>query len=141
MSGIEVVGLVLGTIPLILTAIEKYKAVQSWRKYSRELNSLRRSLSAELIILEGTCEKLLTGLVAETDIENMIREPFGSLWKDERINGIIRRRLWKAYGSFEGTIEDMNEAVEQLSAKLGVFHVGSNPRVVNNMTSSGILVC
>ncbi|KAK8076236.1 hypothetical protein PG994_003508 [Apiospora phragmitis] len=97
------IGLVLGTIPLILTAIEKYKAVSSWRKYSRELNSLRRSLSAELIILEGTCEKLLTGLVAETAIENMIREPFGCLWKDERIHGIIRRRLWKA-------------------AKLGVFH-------------------
>ncbi|KAK8022535.1 hypothetical protein PG993_013302 [Apiospora rasikravindrae] len=122
MSGIEVVGLVLGTIPLILTAIEKYKSVQSWRKYSRELNSLRRSLSAELIILEGTCEKLLTGLVAETDIENMIRKPFGSLWKDERIHRIIRRRLWKAYGSFEGTVEDINEAVEQLSAKLGVFN-------------------
>ncbi|KAK7960745.1 hypothetical protein PG988_011959 [Apiospora saccharicola] len=123
MSGIEVVGLVLGTIPLIIAAIEKYKAVQSWRKYSRELSSIRRSLRAELVILEGTCEKLLTGLVAETDIENMIREPFGPLWKDERIHGTIRRRLWKAYETFENTVEDMNEAVEELSAKLGVFHI------------------
>ncbi|KAK8848468.1 hypothetical protein PGQ11_014948 [Apiospora arundinis] len=119
MSGIEAVGLVLGTIPLILVAIEKYKAVHSWRKYTRELNSLRRSLSAELTILESTCERLLIGLVAETDIESMIREPFGPLWKNGRIHDSIRQRLWKAYGSFEGTVRDMNEVVNELRVKLG----------------------
>lgn len=123
MSGIEVVGLVLGTIPLILTAIEKYKAVQSWKKYSRELSSLRRSLSANLKILESTLERLLTGLVAETELEEMISEPFGPLWKDKRIHGAIRTRLWNSYKIFEDTVEDMNEAIEQVGAKLNAFHV------------------
>ncbi|KAK8006893.1 alpha/beta knot [Apiospora arundinis] len=122
MSGIEVVGLVLGTIPLILTAIEKYKAVQSWKKYSRELSSLRRSLSANLKILESTLERLLTGLVAETELEEMISEPFGPLWKDKRIHGAIRTRLWNSYKIFEDTVEDMNEAIEQVGAKLNAFH-------------------
>lgn len=125
MSGFEVVGIVLGTIPLILTAIEKYKAVGSPRKYARELNSLRRSLGVELEIFEGICERLLTGVVANTDIEKMIREPFGPVWQDQEINRRIRLRLWKSYTSFEGTAQDMLEALDQLSTKLSSLQVGS----------------
>ncbi|KAK8015819.1 hypothetical protein PG991_008707 [Apiospora marii] len=126
MSGFEVVGIVLGTIPLIITAIEKYKAVGSPRKYARELNSLRRALSAELEIFEGICERLLTGIVVDTDIENMIREPFGPLWQDEEINRRIHLRLWKSYTSFEGTVKDMVEALDQLNTKLSSLQAKSS---------------
>ncbi|KAK8057448.1 hypothetical protein PG996_011385 [Apiospora saccharicola] len=138
MSGFEVVGIVLGTIPLIISAIEKYKAVGSPRKYARELNSLRRSLAAELEIFEGICEKLLTGMVADTDIENMIREPFGSLWQDEEINKRIRLRLWKSYISFEGTVQDMVEALDQLSTKLGSLQVCSSLQTLQRKLTSMI---
>src|SRR4051794_4057127 len=72
MSGFEVAGVVLGSLPLVISALEHYRdglrSIQRWRKYERELQSLVRNLETERAKLQNVCEKLLVGLVPPSRI-------------------------------------------------------------------------
>ena len=48
MSGFEIAGVVLGTLPLIITAVEAYIGfMKDWGKVASELKSINRQLSTE----------------------------------------------------------------------------------------------
>lgn len=124
MSGIEVAGLVLGALPLIVTALDIYKGtvskVSKWRRYEREVDRLIRCLRLEDARLQSICEKLLGGSVSGTDIAAMIKDPGGPLWKD---NGLHQKlepswRLWYSGEDLMGTIEDIKSAVDEIKDKL-----------------------
>lgn len=121
MSGFEIAGIILGTIPVAISLAQEYrKAIHSWRKYDREVKSLILRLKTEGNILETHCEKLLNGIVSHAEIQPMIREPFGPLWKETHINDMARQRLWESYDAFEETVSGMQEAAEELTNKLRV---------------------
>ena len=122
MSGLEVVGVVLGSIPLVISALEHYghglSTLQRWRKYERELKSLIRNLGTEQVKLQNVCEKLLDGLVSPSKIEAMINHPFGDMWKEEDTRRKIRVRLWKGFDVFEVTIGDIRIAVDKVKERI-----------------------
>jgi hypothetical protein len=117
MSGFEVVGVVLGAIPIIITVIQKYRPI--W-KYTRELRALQRGLEVEHLVLQGTCERLLIKTIAIKDIKALISDPFGPLWKKQAIHRSVRLRLWNSYDVFEETVHDMSRVVNELAEKLGL---------------------
>lgn len=123
MSGFEVAGLVLGALPLAISALEHYRdglrAIQRWRKYERELQSLIRNLETERAKLQNVCEMLLTGLVSHSRIEAMVDHPLGDLWLEEGIRKKVRMRLWRSWNVFEKTLQDMNVAIDRLMNALG----------------------
>lgn len=133
MSGIEAVGLVLGVIPLIISALEHYRdgesAVSTWCRYPRVVQSLVRNLKTEHGKLYNTCETLLGGIVSPTKLEPMLNEPFGPLWQDEDIRERIERRLDHMYNTFRDTVRDMLTIMEELKSNLGLNTQGqvSNP--------------
>ncbi|KAL6353697.1 hypothetical protein LRP88_13010 [Fusarium phalaenopsidis] len=115
MSGFEVAGIVLGTIPLIVTALEAYSNVmRDWGKAPSELKSLNRQLTTERAKLYNVCDQLISDVVPQRDIEPMLQDPFGQLWQAKETNDKIRRRLWDAYGPFEETIMEVGEALESV---------------------------
>lgn len=122
MSGFEVAGIVLGSIPLLISALEHYgeglSTIQRWRKYERELKALIRNLKTEQVKLQNVCEKLLVGLVPTSDIEAMIESPFGELWRQEIIEKKIRARLWKSPAVFKDTITDVSTAINELKREI-----------------------
>ncbi|KAK3352049.1 hypothetical protein B0H65DRAFT_538022 [Neurospora tetraspora] len=127
MSGFEVAGLVLGALPLIISALEGYAkgagAIQQWRFYTRELRILKRGLETEHVKLQNVCEKLLMGIAQPPIIEKMIENTFGPLWKEAENPEIyhkIRQRLWRAARIFEENVKDMNRALQELQEKLNV---------------------
>lgn len=124
MSGIEVAGLVLGALPLIISALEGYAkgagAIQQWRFYKRELTTLKRGLETEHVKLQNVCEKLLMGIAQPPIIEQMIENPFGPLWKEEQVYRKIRQRLWRAAGVFEENLRDIQKALKELEDKLNL---------------------
>lgn len=83
MSGLEVTGIVLSSIPLLIIALEKYTeglfTLHRWRKYKRELQSLIRNLETKRIKLQNFCEKLPLDLVPHYNIEALIDNPTGDL--------------------------------------------------------------
>jgi hypothetical protein len=84
MSGFEIVGVVLGGIPLIISALEHYQSLQIWRRSARELKSLVVQLTAQHSILKNTCSMLLEDIVDAHKIGHMTTDPFGSLWHVSR---------------------------------------------------------
>lgn len=67
MSGFEVTGVVLGSLPLIISAIEYYadlvQTVKRAIKYKTELKNLKRDLDAESTVFLDTLEHILDGLI------------------------------------------------------------------------------
>ncbi|KAM0549446.1 hypothetical protein ACHAPJ_009432 [Fusarium lateritium] len=122
MSGFEVAGIVLGSIPIVVSALEFYMkglgTLQNFRSYKRIIKSLILVLKTEHVNLQNICEKLLVGIAPQTRIEEMIRDPFGDLWKETEIFNKLRLRLWSSLQVFDERVQDMREAIEEMMEKL-----------------------
>lgn len=128
MSGFEVVGVVLGTIPLVISALEHLQgglsAIGRWRSYKNELRSLDRTLKNENAIFTNTCRILLSGVVDRTEYEELVRDPFGKLWSSAKIKDQIALRLGTDLERFKDTVLDMDVAISALKSKLGLNQEG-----------------
>ncbi|RSL88316.1 hypothetical protein CEP52_015256 [Fusarium oligoseptatum] len=122
MSGFEIAGIVLGSIPLVISTLENYGAgistLQRFRKYRRELQSLIRNLETERIKLENVCEKLLIGLVPPSRIEALTSNPMGDLWREEDTLRKIQVRLGKGFKSFEATINHLKTTIDEMARRI-----------------------
>lgn len=122
MSGFEIAGVVLGSIPLIISALEHYQGVfekaRLWRKYTRVLGELALKLGTEESLLKNTCELLLSGIVSLTEIETMVAEPFGELWRDEKIKGGLHWKLDTSLEIFEKNVQQMKHVIDMLKKDL-----------------------
>jgi hypothetical protein len=118
MSGLEVVGVVLGTIPLIISAVEHYErvidTVRMLRRRAKVMHALARSLRTEQRILENTCETLLGGIVPADGVKPLLAEPFGPLWQDNKIQLAVDRRLDHTAADFRDLVKAMVEALQYL---------------------------
>ncbi len=133
MSGFEIAGIVLGSIPLLISALEHYdqglSTIQRWRKYHRELQSLIRNLETEQVKLQNVCEKLLVGLVPASEIEAMIDSPLGDLWHREAVENKIRARLWKSWAVFAETVRSIAGAIVEMKDEIDSQQDGNSSRL------------
>ncbi|KAI0913261.1 hypothetical protein F4823DRAFT_578687 [Ustulina deusta] len=124
MSGFEVVGIVLGAIPLLISALEHYergiKTIQIVRRRAKVMHSLATALSTEQTILRNTCETLLGGIIDAKDMKPLLAEPFGPLWQDPDTKALVERRLDHTLKDFKVLVQSMKEAVEEIRSKLGL---------------------
>ncbi|KAK5652641.1 hypothetical protein OQA88_10234 [Cercophora sp. LCS_1] len=124
MSGLEVVGIVLGVLPLAVKALQGYVSVlSSMKNAQRNLNALIRDLETEQIRLQTTCELLLDGVAPPSVIDKLIQSPFGPDWKP--YNDRLRLRLWTTSGKFEEQVTQLQQAAQELRAKLCLEADGS----------------
>ncbi|KAG7285372.1 hypothetical protein NEMBOFW57_009999 [Staphylotrichum longicolle] len=133
MSGFEIAGVVLGSIPLIISALEHYgnglSTIQRWRRYQRELQSLVRNLQTEQVKLQNVIEKLLVGIASSSEIEALIDDPFGDLWRQETLETKIRFRLWSSSAVFTETVYDILKAIKEMKERIGPQGDGNVSRV------------
>ncbi|KAH7193852.1 uncharacterized protein B0J16DRAFT_395843 [Fusarium flagelliforme] len=121
MSGFEVAGIVLGSLPLVVTALQAYcKFMRDWSKTQSELKSLDRQLNTERAKLYNVCYLLINDVVPQGEIESMLQNPFGPRWRVPRTNNRVRRILWESYGAIEQTITEMKEALDSIMRRLRV---------------------
>lgn len=121
MSGFEIAGLIIGTIPLVVTAVEAYISfMKDWGKTTSELRSINRQLTTERAKLYNVLEQLLGDIVSQEDVEPMLEDPFGPSWKTDQANSGIRRRLRDSYGPFEQTVLEVQEALVDVMGRLSV---------------------
>ncbi|KAK5633612.1 hypothetical protein RRF57_009326 [Xylaria bambusicola] len=124
MSGFEVVGIVLGAIPLLISALEHYErgimTIQIVRRRAKVMHSLATALSTEQTILRNTCETLLGGIIDPKDMKPLLAEPFGPLWQDPDTKAVVERRLDHTLKDFKALVHSMKEAIEEIKSKLGL---------------------
>ena len=129
MSGFEVAGIVLGAMPLIVSALESYKTSKKlwarFRKTALHIDELIEALAENQALIEASVDFLCQKLDADTflgsdvmdytsrlrrkDIASDIQSFMGTLYKPYK-TALLRceSTLWKIVNKFDGLILDSN---------------------------------
>ncbi|KIX93707.1 uncharacterized protein Z520_10613 [Fonsecaea multimorphosa CBS 102226] len=124
MSGVEAAGLVLGAIPLIISALEHYEDVAAptvafmhWKRYLRRLVQ-------ELYIIRASYDQAIQLLLAPiSDLSNrtlMMEDPRSRLWREGDIANSLRDRLGAVYDPFILTIDEIEEILVDIVSSLNI---------------------
>lgn len=125
MSGIEAAGLILGALPLVIAAVDRYrksaevlgnfwKFKRSYQKCMRELEYLQLAFSANL-------QELLLPLICDDgQIMSLMSDPGGPAWQGQELEEKLQGRLSTAYELYIHSMEDIKEVVQQLGHELDV---------------------
>jgi hypothetical protein len=116
MSGLEVVGVVLGALPLIISGFEHGQSL--FKKWNRLANFNSENLKVwndvkdEELMYRLQLQTLLTPLVRDGDmtkdrLETLLLNPRCDAWKDADIDTALRRRLGEAYDRYIGNVEEI----------------------------------
>lgn len=129
-TAMEAIGLLLGSIPLVISVLEYYpegiRIIKRSRRYKRELASIARRLRLESSILQNTCEKLLESFTTCEELEALIAEPGGPRWKDRDLDKRLRSFLGSSYTDYKESVDDMVQAKKELEILL---RLNSNGKV------------
>jgi hypothetical protein len=124
LTGVEIAGLVLGAIPLIISALEHYedftaptKAFIHWRR------RLRR-LIQELYIIRASYDQairlLLEPFADLADQTTMMDNPRSELWTEGVIADNLRNKLGPVYNPFIFTINEVSEILVEIASCLNI---------------------
>lgn len=127
-TGLEIAGVVLGSLPLIIAALEHYAqgvaAAKRFLRYRLEMKSILTELTTQKSIFINTCEILLTGMVPVQEMSAFLREPGEELWKDTLLDQKLRERLGTSYDGYIETIKGMDAAAEEFKKRLKLDSAG-----------------
>lgn len=145
MSGVEIAGFVLASLPLMISALEHYRetaeVLEGWWKIKREYTKCMRNLKYHKLAFEENLEELLLPLIADdTRLQDLLKDPGGLSWQDPSLEAMLRDRLPKTYSSYLDTMEMMKETIQDLEEALGVSKIHFQARVSEAYTSGNLSV-
>src|SRR4051812_16170192 len=116
MSGLEVVGVVLGAIPLIIAALNSYKTRSQWLRFFRHkepfIDQLIQSLDEQRFFIETNLLLTLRAThVEEEDITDFIRYPHPRVFKDPDIADAVNQYLGDGYGLYQSAVTKCERAL------------------------------
>lgn len=118
MSGLEVAGVVLGALPLVISALEHYaKGVEGVIRYCRykiELQTLANAVKTQKVIFSDTLEQLLTGIVRIDEMTAFMANPAAQPEIDLR----LKKRLRNGYEVYFANVRGMDTALSAMMDKL-----------------------
>lgn len=118
MAGIEVVGLVLGAIPLVISALEHYDDLLAPTKaFMRSKHHLTR-LTRELYIIRASYDQAIRLLLKPcADLReqmNMMDDPQDKLWTEGDIADALRDRLGPVYDALLLVVAEVSEILVKI---------------------------
>ncbi|KAK6721269.1 hypothetical protein SNK04_000164 [Fusarium graminearum] len=132
MSGFEIVGVVLGGIPIVLEAYNRYQTVSktfsSFRQHSRALSRLDTILNAQKTIFRGDVTKLLTAVTNDAEKARSFISGKRS-WDDLGIHGLDRTRaetLRDTFSSWKDTLGEIHDSLQAICSEVESFRVSSS---------------
>jgi hypothetical protein len=122
-SGLEIAGVVLAVIPILQIGLEQFhgERFKALVKHQQMIRSISRKLEIEHAQFHSTCEKLLSPLVDEDRLAELLSNPKGSHWKDADLEEDLRDHLGdKKYILYVATIKDLASFIIGLREDLGL---------------------
>ena len=110
MSGFEIVGLILGLVPVVTGSIEHCRS----RNDMRDLRQLERSFKTQRNIFENTIEELLSPLLSDVQLARLLEDPNNTLWQDTNLSTKLEEQLGGDYQSFKEIMEDVRLMIVEL---------------------------
>lgn len=140
MSGIEIAGLIFGALPLMISALEHYRATASvlkgWRKVKADYRKCMIDLAFYTDEFQRNLQELLLPMIADDEKLNLLLEdPGGPSWADPELNETLRKRIPSRYDSYVNTIHMLLEVVEGLDEALGTKLLYFTTRVTEDAVS------
>lgn len=129
MSGVEIIGLILGGLPVAISALEHYRdvldPVKDYVRYDDTLKSLRIQLRMQQALFDGTMRRLLQDQLSDDQMKALFEPepgvPAGKmLWGTDEIQEKVQRRLGTTYKTFMDVVVEMGKLMQRLMDKLDV---------------------
>ncbi len=129
LTGIETAGLILAIFPILVAALEHYKAglepIQTFSHYKLRLVELNGDLAFHRGKFLQSLTLLLERFIQPKALGALLCDPLGRLWKDQDLEA----RLSKCLGSFDFSVfvdivTGFKSTLEELIKKLDVDQDG-----------------
>jgi hypothetical protein len=129
MSGVEVLGLVLGILPLLVSAIEHYedvlRPIRRYRQFTSKAQRFCDELEAERTVFQAECQ-LLLGVVVDLDVaKEMLSNPNHPSWRDEVVCtrfscqlGTLGATCLSIVSKIEMKVNEIGDAFKDFSADI-----------------------
>jgi hypothetical protein len=123
-TGIEVAGLVLGAIPLVISALENVEnflnPTKAFVRYRGELSRATRQLVNYYTSYEQSIQILLTPIADPQELHNMMENTDSELWKDKEIEEALQIRLGTSYRAYIRTVREIEGAMMSIAEHLNI---------------------
>lgn len=120
----EIAGLVLGAVPLVISALEHYEHItepaKAFFQWKGQLSQMIRKLYMEHTLFEMNLELLLRRTVTNDDLLEMVADPQNELWKSKELVADLKRDLGKAYNPSMDTVTEMASIMIAIAANLNI---------------------
>jgi hypothetical protein len=134
MSGFEVVGVVFGVLPLLISAAEHYEDVfkpfKRFKKCAPELELFQQQLKTQKTIFMNQCQLLLTALTGGESAKEMLREKDHPSWNDNVLQTKLMEQLGNSREACEATVQMIAgklNSIEEDAESLGAILQESIP--------------
>lgn len=124
MSGIEIIGIVLGAIPLLISGLEHYAegadTIRRVYRAGREFRILKQQLDDENLLFRNTITILLEECV---DIETQVKlmdDVEGTIWKQPAVQYALETRLGDSYISYLRQVHSIRVSLDEFNHRLGI---------------------
>jgi hypothetical protein len=139
MSGIEVVGIVLGALPLAISLFRSYEDLAAAKNRLRDFEKLYRNVLRDLeheelifrLIIETLVRPLVNDeMIDKDDLDRIINNTDDSSWADQDISEALRQRLGDVHMPFVQVVKDTKQQCMQLLKSIGF----DKPDIVSSVT-------
>lgn len=122
MSGFEIVGVILGALPLIISGLEHYadgvETIKTVARAAQEFRHVARRLEAENSIFRNDIE-LLLGDCVDVGLQKLLMDDAeGKEWESPLVEEALKSRLQSSYTSYLETAKSIGKSIEEFKARL-----------------------
>ncbi len=123
MSGFEVAGIVLGAIPLVISALEHYEdgvgVMKNMMQYECVFSDISVSFAASVAIFSNSCYQLLNPLnLPDQRLSELLIERKPGAWSDKQLHQELKQRLGTNCKIYLSLIEKLNKRILLFCKKL-----------------------
>lgn len=135
MSGIEVVGIVLGSIPLLISGLEHYaegiRTMKNMWDYEAVIDDLVTGFRFDQTIFRHSCQELLMPILSDTQAAELL-DGASPKWEDKDLDRRLQKRLGADYQGYTRSVRMLTRKMKLFVRKLGLDEktmlVSRNPK-------------
>jgi hypothetical protein len=141
MSGFEIAGVVLGAFPVAIEALDKYREIARMWGFWWEIRSEYQKCSSEIkyhrLSSNRNLKQLLLPLVADqSQIQKLLAEPGGTLWREPGIEDQLKDRLQDSYELYLEIVQQLQRTMQNLNEELAVDKVAVQEKLAPQQVST-----
>jgi len=136
MSGVEIAGIVLGAVPLIISALEHYEdllgSTLAFFQWKGQLSKAIDELSVVYAGYDQTLRLLLQPVMDQEEVVAMMEDTNHLLWVKGDVAESLQNHFGRAWKPCRATIEEIAESLVEISKHLNI----SGSHLVRQSTST-----